>query len=125
MLYLAICLKCKLDIVAICTFENTHSFDLLDGKRRYLLLLVANKAQAANATAICEGDMFPIGVKLPSGLFVLYRTIVVLKPGIPLLPWFLDLTVLIEPLNGEPRTISSRLAGLGIERRGKEVFLSK
>src|SRR5579885_1345198 len=72
MFHLAFCLHDKLDVVAISPLEDAYSFDLLDGKRGYILLFGSYQTQATNATAIGERDMLAIRIKFPSGDFVLY-----------------------------------------------------
>jgi len=66
--------------------------------------------------------MLAIGFKLPSGLLVLNRSVIVLKSGIAFLPRLLFLAILIEPADSKIGTISTCLTGLGVKPAGKGVF---
>src|SRR5258708_36802996 len=48
-----------------------------------------------------------------------------LKLRIAFLAWLLALAIVIEASNSEPRTISTGLTSLGIERGGKRVFFGE
>src|SRR5690348_12288541 len=72
MLYLVLCPDHELTVEPIGPANDPHAFDLLCGKGFYCLLLVAHQAQTPNATAISEGDVFPIRVQFPAGLLVFY-----------------------------------------------------
>ena len=115
----ALGLDAKLAIVAISMSHNTHPLDGFHGKGLDMLLLVANQAETANPTAIGEGDMLAIIVKLPASLLVLNRAVIVLKLGIALLSRLVLSAIGIEPINSEPCTVSTRLTSLGVESGGK------
>src|SRR5205814_598269 len=93
----ALGLDTELAIVAISTPYDANPLDILDGKRFNALFLISNQTQSPNPTAIGEGDVFAIIIKLPSSLFVFYGSIVVLKLGIALLSGLFVLAILIEP----------------------------
>src|SRR5260370_26503466 len=97
----AFCLDAKLDIVAISPAQETHPLDLLDRESSDLLFLVAHKAKSPDATPIGENDVLAIGFQLPSGLFILDTSIVVLKLGIAFLPRPVFAAVVIEARNGK------------------------
>lgn len=68
MLNVPISLYAKLNEVAVGTADNANPFDLLE--REGFNLLVPDEAQASNATAISEDDVFTVGFQLPAGLLV-------------------------------------------------------
>jgi len=78
-------LQGKLSIVAIGPLDEAYPLDLLERKLCHFLLPIANQAQVSNTTAIGEGDVLAIGFQFPAGLFVLHRSIIMLKTGIALL----------------------------------------
>jgi hypothetical protein len=125
MFYCAFGLYPELAIIPIGTVDNPHTFDLLGGEGRNLLFLVAYQAQATYPTPISEGDMLPVRLNLPSGLFVLYAPVIVLKLGIALLTGLMVLAVVIEPGDSEPRSIRRSLTGLRVKARGKGIVFGK
>jgi hypothetical protein len=48
-----------------------------------------------------------------------------LKLWVAFLPWFVDLTIIIEPLDGGPCSVCCYLTSLGVETRGKGVRFGK
>src|SRR5205807_1550787 len=112
MLDFALGLHAELSVVAICTADNAHPFNILHRECLNLLLLIAHQAESANATAIGEGDMLAIIVQLPASLLVFNRSVVVLKSGITLLSRFVLAAVLIEARDSKPCTISTSLSRL-------------
>ena len=114
-------LDTELDIIAIGPLDNSHPFDLLDGKGFNVLLGIANQTHAANATAIGEGDVLAIGRELPACLLVLDTSVIVLKRGKAFLAWFVVFAVVVEAGNREPRSVGTSLTGLRVEtsRKGK------
>jgi hypothetical protein len=86
------------------------------------LFLVAYETKPPNPTAISERDMFAINRELPASGFVLDTSIVVLELRITFLPQLLFFAVIVEAGNSEPRSISTGLTSLGIERGGKRVL---
>src|SRR5258708_18306787 len=122
MLHLALSPDAQLAIVAIGTLDKAHSLDLLEREGGDCLFLIANQAKTANPTPISESDMFAINRELPASGFVLDTSIVVLELRIAFLPRLLVFAVLVEPRDSEPRSISTGLTSLGIERGGKRVL---
>ena len=118
---LALGLNGELAIVAISPMDNSYALDLFDGKGCNLLFLVAHKPHPSDPTAIGEGDVLAIRVKLPSRLFVLDTPVIMLELGIALLPRLVVLAVVIETADSEPGTIRRYLTCLRIESRGKEM----
>src|SRR6266700_3420448 len=103
MLYGTLCLDSELYIIAISTVDNPDPFDLLGRKGCDLLLRISNQAQPTNPTAIGEGDVLAIRLKLPTRLFVFQRTVIMLKFGIAFLAWLVCFAVLIEAGDSKPR----------------------
>ena len=66
----ALSLDAELAVVSICPPDNANPLDDTPWKGLDLLFLVSNQTEAANPTAISEGDMFAIIIKLPSGSLV-------------------------------------------------------
>src|SRR5215467_7605435 len=118
-------LDAELHIIPIGPAHNTKALDVFDGEGGDLVFLVANQAQSPNPTAISEGDVFAIGVKLPAGLFILDAAIIVLKFGIALLPRLVCFAIFIEARNGNPGTISTGLSPLGVEPSSKGIGFGK
>src|SRR5579883_129229 len=114
-----LCIKRKLDVVAIGTFDEPDTFDLLRGKFFNPLVFASYQPQAAYVATISEGDVLAIGGELPARLLVLHRTVIMLEARIALFPWLVGLAVVIEARDSEPRALRSRLTGLRIELRGK------
>src|SRR6266566_5376624 len=125
MLHLALSLDAQLAIVAISTLEEANALDLLEREGGDGLFLVAYETKTANPTAISERDMFAINRELPASGFVLDTSIVVLELRIAFLPQLLFFAVSVEAGNSEPRSISTGLTSLGIERGGKRVFFGE
>src|ERR1700680_3181342 len=53
-------LDTELHVEPVCSFDNAHSFDLLEWEGFNVLLGITHKPEPANATAIGEADMAPI-----------------------------------------------------------------
>jgi|GEM_PF-812811 len=121
MLDIAFGRDCELAIVAISPADNANPFDVFHGKSLDLLFLVPNQSETTNPTAIGEGDMTSIIVKLPTRLFVFHKSIGVLKLGIPFLSGLFALAILVEPGDGKIGTIGTGLTSLGVESAGKGV----
>lgn len=64
MVYLALCLHCKLAVVAISPLDQPDPFDLLKGKR--FNRARANQPDSSNADAISECDTLAIRFQLPA-----------------------------------------------------------
>src|SRR5258708_4875209 len=121
MLYVAGSCDAELSIVAICPSDNTNPLDIFHGESFDLLFLVPNQAEAAYSTAIGEGDMTAIIVKLPTSRLVLHTSVIVLKLRIPLLSRLLFAAILVEPGDGKIRTVGTGLTSLGVESAGKGI----
>ena len=125
MLNLALGLDAKLDIVSICSSDNTNSLDILNWECFDALLLVSNQLEATNPTTVCEGDVTPVWVKFPTSGFVFHRAVVPLEFRIAFLPRLLLLAIIIEPLDSRMSTVGTGLTSLGIESRSKREFFGK
>src|SRR2546421_7100483 len=125
MLYLALSLYRKLDIVAVGTMHKAYALDLLGGEGFHVLLGIAHQTQSPDATTIRERDVSAIGLKLPAGLLVLDGAVIMLKAGIAFLPRLVLPTVLIEARDREPGAVSTRLPGLRIEASSKGIRFGK
>ena len=99
----ALGIDAELAIVSIGTSNNTNTLDDIPGEGFDTLFFIPNQPESANATAISEDDMPTVWIKLPAGLFVLNRSIVVLKSGIALLSRLLVLAILIEARDSRTR----------------------
>src|SRR5947209_409684 len=115
----------ELHVVAIGTVDNAYSLDLLEREGFDLLVLVSHQPQSPDATAVGEGEMTPIGVKLPARGFVFHRAVIVLKLRIALLAWLVLGAVLIEARDSRPGTVGTGLARLRIETTDEGVLLGK
>src|SRR6266446_2145820 len=118
-------LHTELDEVAVRTAHETYSFDILEGKRLDVLLLIPDESQTSDATPVCEGDVLAIRGYFPARVFVLDRSIIVLELGIALLAWFVLAAIVIEPRDSGPCTICCGLTGLGVETAGKGVLVGQ
>jgi hypothetical protein len=112
-------IKRELTIVAVCTTDQTDTFDFLYWEVANALTWIADQAQATNATPISEDNMLAIRLKLPPCLLVFYGTVIVLKARKALLARLLLFAVLVEARDREPCTIRCNLACLGIESVGE------
>src|SRR6266566_2635114 len=106
MLYLPLCLHGELSVIAIGTMHNAYALDLLGGKGCNVLFLVAHEPQSFNTTSISQSDMFPVRFQLPTCLLILNRAVIMLEPGIALLPRLVVLAVVIEAGDSKPCTVS-------------------
>src|SRR6266480_4141431 len=118
-------LDAKLHRVAISSSDNADPLDIFDWECFDALLLVSNQTKAANATAIGEGDMPAIWIKLPTCLFVLHASVVALKLWVSFLSGLVVLAIVIEAGDGKIRTIGTGLMSLGVESGGERIFFSK
>src|SRR5437660_7964808 len=84
MLDFALGINAELAVVAICTPNDTNTLDQLDREFLDALIGIANQFQASNPTAIREGDMTTMRIKLPTRGLVFYAPVVVLKLWVPL-----------------------------------------
>src|SRR5258708_1003635 len=125
MLYLPFGIDTELARVAIGTTDDTNALDQLERKFLDTLIGIPNQFEATNPTAIGEGDMTAIWIKLPPRGFVLHTSVVALKLRISLLPWFLVLAILIEAGDSKPCTGSRCLTSHGIEATSEGVFFSE
>jgi len=125
MLYFTLGLDSELARVAIGTTDDTNPFDVFDRKGPNLLFLVSDQPESAYATPISEGDMFAIGLEFPPGLLVLNTPVIMLKLGIAFLAWLVVFAILIEVVDSEPSTVSTRLTSLRIETSGKGILFGK
>jgi hypothetical protein len=113
----------ELAVVAVCASDNANTLDLFDWELFHSLVFVPNQLDAANTTAVCEGDV--AAIKLPARGFVLDASIVMLELGIALLAWLLAIASIIEAGDSKPSAISRSLTGHGIEKTSKGVFIGQ
>src|ERR1700676_3816551 len=66
--------------------------------------------------------MLSIGFQPPACRFIFDGSVIVLKCGIALLPWFLAFTVLVEARDGRPGSISRRLTRPRLQADGKVIL---
>src|SRR5579875_368277 len=121
MVNMPLCIDGKLAIVAIGPSHDAYPLDELDGVFLDALPFVAHEPERAYSTCVREGDVLPIGFESPARLLVLDTPVIMLETGIPLLPRCVLFAVVIEARDSTPRTVSSRLTGLGVETGGEVV----